>query len=296
MIEGRYLAFDLGAESGRAVVGILENGSMSMEEIYRFETGIVEVAGNSYCSALQCCKEVLHALRIYVQKVGSHVDSIGVDSWGCDFALLDKKGRLLGNPYSYRDAHVTGTSEIIKEKMGISRLYELTGIQMLNINTLNQLIGMTKEEYPMLSACGNMLFIGDFIHYYLTGKIATEFTMLSISQLYNPRKKTYEEEVFQTFGIPYGVKTPIIYPGDLYGRVSEEISLKTGISQETMVVTPAVHDTASAICAVGALPDEKWFVLSSGTWSILGIELDELLINEDPIPEEWEGRICCLKM
>ena len=281
MAEGRYLAFDLGAESGRAVVGTLEQGCMTMVEIYRFETGILEVAGNSYCSALQCCKEVIKALQIYVQKYGPTVDSIGVDSWGCDFALLDKQGRLLGVPYSYRDSQVAGTLEIIQEKMGKDRLYELTGIQMLTINTLNQLIGMGRKEDPLLPVCQNMLFIGDFIHYFLTGNIATEYTMLSISQLYNPEKREYEEEVFQTFGIPEEIKTPIIYPGDIYGIVKEEIHLESGIDAKTKVVTPAVHDTASAICAVGALPDEKWLVLSSGTWSILGIELDELLINEE---------------
>lgn len=281
MIKGRYLAFDLGAESGRAVVGTLENGCMSMEEIYRFETGILEIADKSYCSALQCCKEVLRALQKYVRKYGADVDSIGVDSWGCDFALLDQKGVLLGNPYSYRDGQVIGTDDIIAAKMGVTRLYQLTGIQMLSINTLNQLIGMIRAEDPLLDSCGNMLFIGDFIHYFLTGSIATEHTMLSISQLYNPVKGEYEDEIFRTFGIPEGIKTPIIFPGDIYGKVKEEISAATGISRATQVITPAVHDTASAVCAVGAMPDEKWLVLSSGTWSILGVELDELLINQD---------------
>lgn len=275
-----HLAFDLGAESGRAVVGCLENGTIKMHELYRFNTGTINLGGHVYCSAINCYQNILTALEKYRAEFGTELESLGVDSWGCDYGLLDRENRLLALPYSYRDARVNGTEKIIEEKMGADRLYRLTGIQMLPINTLNQLIGAVREKDPTIALAENMLFIGDLMHFFLTGRIATEYTMLSISQLIDTTKKQYADEVFECFGINPDIKTEIIQAGDLYGMLRQDICEKVGINS-VKVITPAVHDTASGFAAIPAQPEETWYGLSSGTWSILGTEEDRTLITED---------------
>ncbi|MEG2259690.1 MAG: FGGY family carbohydrate kinase, partial [Oscillospiraceae bacterium] len=275
-----HIAFDLGAESGRAVVGELVDGQMQMQEILRFKTGTVKLGEQVYCSAVASYQGIIEALKKFSIEFGAEPESLGVDSWGCDFALLDSKNRLLGLPYSYRDKRVNNTENIIEQKMGAEHLYDLTGIQMLPINTLNQLLGMMRAGDETLQLADNMLFIGDLMHFFLTGRIATEYTMLTISQLYNTAKKRYENEVFDCFGISKKIQTEIIYAGSLYGMLKQEICDKTGI-KSAKVITPAVHDTASGFAAIPAKKGETWYAISSGTWSILGTEEDRVLITDD---------------
>lgn len=276
----RHLAFDLGAESGRAVVGELSAGKMEQYELHRFDTGIIKIGGRTYCSAIESFRGIMESLKKFRREFGSELTSLGVDSWGCDFGLLDGKNRLLGIPYSYRDARVNGTDRIIEQKMGADRLYRLTGIQMLPINTLNQIIGGLAQEDSTFELAENMLFIGDLMHFFLTGEIATEYTMLSISQLYNTAEKRYEGEVFDRFGINKKLQTKIIYAGDVYGTLREEVCEQTGL-KKAKVITPAVHDTVSGFAAIPAREGETWYGLSSGTWSILGTEEDRVLITDD---------------
>ena len=275
----RFLAFDLGAESGRAIVGTLQEGRLSLREIYRFPTGGTRVCGHLFWNVLGFYTHILEGLKQYVFMHGSELDGIGVDTWGVDFGLLDSRGILLANPYHYRDNRNAGTEEIIREKIGDRRLYELTGIQLMSINTVNQLVSMVRDGDPALAAARNILFMGDLLHYFLTGKKMVEYTMATISQLFNPVTGEWEKEIFRALGIPMGLATDVIRAGDVIGPLVEEISQEVGLGP-VAVIAPAVHDTAGAAVAVPTESEEGSAFLSSGTWSIVGLELNRPIINE----------------
>jgi len=274
-----FLAFDLGAESGRAVVGEIRDDKLSLTEIHRFPTGGTKVNGQFHWNVLEFYSQVIKGLKIYVSKYGSKLDGIGIDTWGCDFGLLDGKGNLIGIPYTYRDPRTSETPDIIEEKMGSRELYKLTGIQMLPFNTLNQLISMVESQDPVLSIAENILFIPDLLHYFLTGKKTAEYTIVSISQLYNTVTKQWEPKIFKTFGIPERISTEVIKAGDIIGTLRSDIAKEVGLD-EVPIIAPAVHDTASAAVAVPTSEKENYAFLSSGTWSIVGLELDKPIIND----------------
>ncbi|QGP91605.1 Rhamnulokinase [Neomoorella glycerini] len=275
----RFLAFDLGAESGRAVVGSIKEDRLALTEIYRFPTGGTKINNHLYWDVLGFYSQLLAGLKKYVSEYGSDLDGIGVDAWGVDFGLLDKRGNLLGNPYHYRDAKNEGTMAIIDKKLGLRELYNLTGIQLLQINTVNQLVAMVRDEDPLLPAAENILFIGDLFHYFFTGVKAVEHTVASISQLYNTVTDDWEKKVFAALGIPSKITTRLIRAGDVIGPLKGELAEEVGLN-EVPVIAPAVHDTASAAVAVPAVEDEGWAFLNSGTWSIVGLELDSPVIND----------------
>ncbi len=273
----RFLAFDLGAESGRAVVGSIKEGRLVLTEIHRFPTGGTKINDHLYWDVLGFYSQLLVGLKKYVSEYGSELESIGVDAWGVDFGLLDKRGNLLGNPYHYRDTRNEGTMDIIEKKLGLRELYNLTGIQLLPINTVNQLVAMVRDEDPLLLAAENILFIGDLFHYFFTGVRAVEYTATSISQLYNTVTDDWEKKIFMALGIPPEITTRVIKAGDIIGPLRNEIAEEIGLD-DVQVVAPAVHDTASAAVAIPAVEDEEWAFLSSGTWSIVGLELDSPVI------------------
>ncbi|MGI6777813.1 MAG: rhamnulokinase [Acetivibrionales bacterium] len=276
----RYLAFDLGAESGRAIVGTLENRKLALDEIHRFPTGGMHINGTFRWDIYRLYEEVKEGIKKYVQKYGPEVESIGVDTWGVDFGLLDRKGQLIGIPYHYRDSRTEGTDTIIEEVMGKENLYRCTGIQFLIINTLNQLISMVKSNDPSLEIATDMLFIGDLLHYFLTGRICTEYTVASISQLYDVTEDNWSDKIFNSFKIPDNLKTRIIRAGERIGKVRDDVARETGISENVWVTAPPVHDTASAAVAIPAIGDD-WAYISSGTWSIAGLELEKPVINKE---------------
>ena len=275
----RHLAFDLGAESGRAIVGIFDNGSMTLDEIHRFKTGGHNVNDSSYWDIINIYDELISALKKYSKKYGPELDSLGIDAWGVDFGLLDCNGKLVSMPYTYRDERVNDMDLKIDRIFGKRKLYDSTGIQMLPINTLNQVVGMLNKNDPTLQISDKILFIGDLLHYLLTGEISVEYTGVSISQLYNNIINDWDDEIFNKFNIPEKIQGKVIRAGDFIGYLKKDICRETGISK-VKVIAPAVHDTASASVAVPAGSHEKWAYLSSGTWSIVGIELDSPIIND----------------
>jgi rhamnulokinase len=278
MRSKRILAFDFGAESGRAIVGTLEDGRLSLTELSRFQTGYVEIRGNRLLNVLSYYQQILAGLKKYAQTYGPQLDSIGVDTWGCDFGLLDEQGRLLAIPYSYRDDKNTDTGKIIEEKMGSGKLYSLTGIQMLPINTLNQLIALRERGDAAIENASHLLYLGDLLHYFLTGKITMSYTVNSISQLYDPQKNTWADPVFDTFCLPKRLQRDIIHPGQIVGMLDEQIAKDCGL-EPVPVIAPCIHDTASAaVAAPAAEPNQA--ILSSGTWSIACLDLERIVINE----------------
>jgi rhamnulokinase len=276
-----HLAVDLGAGSGRVIRGrITDNGKIELEELYRFTTQSMPFGGNLTVNIYRIYEEVLRALQVYVRQYGCELGSMGVDTWGSDFGILDKNGKLIGIPVHYRDKRTQGIGSIVEKGIGYCRLYELTSCGRDPAGTLHQLIAMVQKRDASLE-CGKMLlFLGDLLHYFLTGNACSEYTVASFSQLYNIPKNDWEDEVFKIFEIPSGIQPPIVYPGERLGRIKREIADFVGLSQ-TEVIAPAVHDSSCAVLAVPTKSEGDWAFISSGTWSVVGMELDKPIINRN---------------
>jgi len=271
-----HLAFDLGAQSGRAILGELSDNALSIREIYRFPTGITEINGNLYWDIFRIFKEIKVALKICSGICAP--DSIGVDTWGVDFGLLNESGELLGLPFSYRDARTHGAMDAFFKKMSRRDVYFHTGIQLLEINSLFQLEAAMKSTPELLSGASRLLFIPDILNYFLCGAINTEFTIVTTSQLYNPHEKNWDQAIINALGINSGLMQEIIEPGKVLGMLSPKLSSETSM-QGVPVVSVASHDTASAVAAIPA-EGRNWVYISSGTWSLMGIESPFPIIND----------------
>ena len=223
--------------------------------------------------------ELKEGLKQYAIKYGDEPCTMGVDTWGVDFGFIDKNGKLGGIPYHYRDSRTVGTSHIIEEKLGLDRLYDMTGVQQMELNSLNQIIAAKNNNDSSLKNANKMLFIGDILHYFLCGTVKNEYTIATTSNMYNVIDSKWEDRVFNAFKIDKGIQTDISFAGDKLGKIREDLSSEIGISKNCTVVTPAVHDTASAAAAI---PADKGSVayISSGTWSLTGLELDDAIVNE----------------
>ncbi|MEN8158321.1 MAG: rhamnulokinase family protein, partial [Bacteroidota bacterium] len=279
MDKRRYVAFDLGAESGRAVIGSFDKGLLNCKEVYRFPNKGITVGGHQYWNILGIYDQLLEGLKTSVKLVGQGINGIGVDSWGVDYCLIDRLGNLVGNAYQYRDSRTEGTPGIIEAQFGSEQLYRHTGVQMLPFNTLNQLIAASRTGDPTLEIADRLLFIADFLHYCFTGMKVSEFTAATISQLYNNGTGAWDETIFEAFGIPRKIAPEVIQAGTVIGDLKPELARMVGLAT-TRVIAPAVHDTASAAVSIPTTAEDGWAFLSSGTWSIVGLELDGPVMDE----------------
>lgn len=280
MEERQFLAFDLGAESGRALVGILKEDKLVVEEIHRFVNRPVEILGRLYWNVPQIFQEIKEGINKAFSKY-PHIESIGIDTWGVDFGLVTKEGYLAGLPVCYRDHRTDGILEKAFKVMPRERIYELTGIQIMQINTLFQLYSMVLEDSSLFKAAYKLLFMPDLFNFMLTGEMKTEFSIATTSQLYNPIKDSWEEEIFERFRIPIEIMPELEMPGKEIGKISESIRREFNI-KDISVISPCGHDTACAVASVPA-EGEDWAYLSSGTWSLMGVELKEPIINKDSL-------------
>jgi len=276
----KHIAFDLGAESGRAVVGWLEDGKLKMEELHRFPTQGLLVRGTLRWNVYRFYEAILEALRKYAAQYGGHLDSIGVDTWGLDYGLLDDTGDLLELPYHYRDARTAGTDRLVDSRLGNRRVYEITGIQFLICNTLNQLTAAVRDDNRAVREAKGLLFMADLLHYMLGGGLYTEYTVASISQMMDTRSRCWSDEIFDAIGIPRAFQTTIVRAGDCVGTLRDDIAAQTGINGGVMLIAPAVHDTASAAAAVPA-QGKDWAYISTGTWCIAGLETEKPIISDE---------------
>jgi rhamnulokinase len=267
----RFLAFDLGAESGRAVLGSLEDGRLSLRELCRFPNGPVRLLGRDHWNLPGLWEEVQNGIRLCTREAGLAPRSLAVDTWGVDFGLLAADGSLLGLPLSYRGPHTAGAMEDFLGRMTAERVYELTGVQFLPFNTLFQLAALVRDRSPVLDSAAGLLFMPDLFHYLLTGRKSSEFTIASTSQLYNPRTKAWSGELLAALGLPESLMPEVRPPGTILGNISSEAAKATGLASGTPVVATASHDTASAVAAVPA-EGRDWAYISSGTWSLVGVE------------------------
>jgi rhamnulokinase len=281
------LAFDLGASSGRALIGELiamegECPKLAVKEIYRFPNHVVYAGRRMHWDLLRLLQEVKTGIR-QAYREGFQPDTLGIDTWGVDFGLLDASGELIGNPYHYRDQQTNGMIEEITDLIGTEELYRQTGLQNMPFNTIYQLYAMIKFRSPKLDIARHLLMIPDLIAYMLTGRITCEYTAASTTQMLHPDQKTWNKSLMETVGIPLQLFTDPIRPGELIGPLTHEVCEELG-SAPIDVVAVATHDTASAIAAVPAA-GEPFVYLVCGTWSLMGTELTEPLLSKEAI--EW---------
>jgi len=286
----RFLAIDLGAETGRAILGTLEGGRLSLEELHRFPNSAVRLPTGLYWDTLRLFHEIRHALSICGRERKLDLDGIGIDTWGVDFALLGADGALIDNPRHYRD---TRTNGMLEKTFGVApreEIFEETGIQFMPINSLYQLHVMLLGGSPALNAAAKLLFMPDLFNYWLTGEMRAEVSIASTSQFYNPVKKQWASVLLRRLDLPERILPEIVSPGTLLGTLLPEIAEASGLSSNTPVYATACHDTASAVAAVPAEGD-GWCYISSGTWSLMGVEVDAPIINEQSLALNFTNEV-----
>ncbi len=272
----RVLAFDFGASSGRAIIGCFDGDKITLEEVHRFSNDPVSVGGTVYWDVLRLFYEIKQG--IIKAKIAGGFDSIGIDTWGVDFGLIDSEGKLMENPVHYRDARTVGLVDEAFKTMPKEKLYGITGIQFMELNTLFQLISLKKYRPWMLERADKMLFMPDLFGYMLTGKMCAEYSIASTSQLIDLDKRTWSKEILDAFGIKESVFASLVQPGMVLGELSKEVCEECGVDP-VPVISVCGHDTQSAITSVPC-EDGDFAFLSSGTWSLFGTELDKPIVNE----------------
>jgi rhamnulokinase len=273
-----FLAFDLGAESGRAVLGTLEGRTLVLHEVRRFPNAPLSLAGHIHWNVYALFDEMKAAMREAAAAIGGRPTSLGVDTWGVDFGLLAKDGSLLGLPFCYRDHRNAGAMEEYFKIVPRAELYEATGIQFMPFNSLFQIYAMVRERSPLLDAAADLLFMPDLFNFMLTGVKAAEFTIASTSQILDPRARAWIPGLFQAMGLSKDLLQDIVEPGTVLGPLAEDVAAATGLRRVPVVAT-ASHDTAAAVAAVPAEGDD-WAYISSGTWSLVGVEEKAPVISE----------------
>lgn len=279
-----FFAFDLGATSGRSILGTIDKGKLELRELTRFPNSIIRVGEKYYWDIYALYSELKRGLRV-VAAEGIKISAIGIDTWGVDFVFVGKDGTLLGQPRSYRDPYTNGAPEAYFNIVSREEVYRLTGIQIMNFNSLFQIYAAKKESSSALEAADSLLFMPDALSYMLTGKKVCEYTIASTSQMLNPRTKKFEDKLLQAIGVSPELLQPVVMPGEIIGAVTESVMQECGI-ESVPVVAVAGHDTGSAIAAIPTT-DKNFAYLSSGTWSLMGIETDEPIISEASFKENF---------
>ena len=278
MKKYNFLAFDLGATSGRTVLGTLCDGKIETKELTRFPNAIVEVNGKFFWNLLGLYESLKEGLAACA-KEGFTPDSIGIDTWGVDVVPIGKDGSILGMPRAYRDPYTDGAQERYFEVVPREEVYGKTGIQFMNFNTLFQIFAAAKEGYTPITQAERLLFIPDALSYMLTGKQVCEYTIASTSQILNPRTAKLEAKLLEAAGVKADIFPELLMPGNVIAPLTDALATESRIGKVN-VVAVAGHDTASAVAAVPA-ENERFAYLSSGTWSLMGIETREPIINEE---------------
>jgi rhamnulokinase len=275
-----YLGIDVGAESGRVIAGLWDGQRMQLQELHRFpNVGVVMNDGLRW-NVLGLYSEIQNGLAIAARKFGKAIVSVGVDTWGVDFALLSKSGELLGLPYHYRDGRTRGMFQRAFARVPREEIFAATGLQFMEINTLYQLLALQRNSPEILGAAETLLMMPDYINFCLSGVRASEFTIATTSQCVNPRKRAWDLSLLQRLGLPDKIFPEIVPPGSRIGTLRAGLAERTGMGR-IQVVAPAAHDTGSAVAGVPSrhTGSTNWAYLSSGTWSLLGVEVRDALLS-----------------
>jgi rhamnulokinase len=275
----QYLAVDLGASNGRMLAAGWDGNRFALREVHRFDNVPVAVMGHLYWDALRLWGEVKTGISRHVTMTHGSVSGLGVDSWGVDFALLDPDGRLLGNPYHYRDPRTDGVMDDALERVPRASLYEVTGIQLMQINTLFQLYSMVRARDAQLAAADVLLPIPNLFNYWLSGTQAAEYTHASTTQCLDVRERRWATELLAELEIPLGILPSLVEAGSVLGPLRPDVAAEVGLSSPVPVVAVGCHDTASAVVAIPGL-DSKSVYISSGTWSLMGVERQGPVVTE----------------
>ncbi|MBA7539065.1 Rhamnulokinase [subsurface metagenome] len=272
----KFLAIDLGAESGRVIVGDVSK----MEIIYRFPNNFVRVKDSIFWDILGIFNEIKRGLKEAFKKYPNQIISIGIDTWGVDHVLLDNDGDLLGNPYHYRDKRTDNIMEEVFRIIPKKEIFTETGIQFMQLNTIYQLYSFARKKPQIFENTKYFLTIPDLLNYWLTGIIKNEYSIATTTQLYNPIKKDWSTKILNKLGFKKEIFGEIIMPGIKIGKLLPAVAREIGADSEVMVVAPACHDTGSAVAAVPVEDNINYAYISSGTWSLLGIETPKPIIND----------------
>ena len=272
-----YLAFDLGASSGRAVLGRFDGRRLELEEIHRFENGPVRILDRLHWNPVDLFAHLKASLAACAAR-NVKLDGVGIDTWGVDFGLLSRSGELLGLPYHYRDRRTRGMLDEAFKRVPRSEIYAATGIQFMELNTAYQLLAASIETPEIFSVADKLLFMPDLLNYWLTGRAQSEYTIASTSQLFRADGTGWAVDLIEKLGLPTHIFQDVISPATKIGPLLPSIAEDTG-HRGVNVIAPACHDTGSAVAAVPAQGD-NWAYISSGTWSLIGVELEEPICNE----------------
>ena len=277
----RYLAIDLGAESGRGVVGTLNGDRLTLDEVHRFPNAPVRLFESLYWDAPGLFFQIKQAIGIAA--ASGSLAGVAIDSWAVDYGLVASRpnGSLIGLPYHYRDGRTDGVMERAFEIVPRREIFEKTGIQFLQFNTLYQLLAAKEEQPRLLEAAERLLMIGELFTYFLTGRAVAEFTNATTTQLYDPRRGKWAADLFSRFELPLELMPEIVAPGTVVGQLLASVAEEVG-SERVPVIVPAVHDTGSAVAGVPA-QGKDWAFISSGTWSLVGVEVERPVINQESL-------------
>ena len=280
MSQKVFLGIDLGAESGRVMAGLWDGKTIQLEELHRFPNGGVMFGDSLRWNTVGLWSEIQNGLALAGKKFGKSVASVGADTWGVDFALLSKSGELLGLPFHYRDARTRGILTRTFSRVPREEIFAATGLQFMELNSLYQLIALRQASPEILAAAETLLFMPDLLHYLLSGARVAEFTIATTSQCVNPKQRAWANDLLKKFDIPAKIFPDIVPPGSRIGTLRAGLAERTGLGAINVVV-PAAHDTGSAVAGVPARYAGKpnWAYLSSGTWSLLGVEVQEALLS-----------------
>ena len=273
-----FLAFDLGASSGRSILGTIDQGRLKIRELTRFPNQVLQIGNHLHWNIYSLFERLKEGL-VAAKNEEVEITSIGIDTWGVDFVLLAEDGSILGAPYAYRDCQTTGIPEKYFEIIPREKVYDLTGIQVMNFNSIYQLYALHLAGNSLLKAATGILFMPDALAYMLTGNKVVEYTIASTSQILNPRTKKFEALLLEKAGVSPSVLGEIVMPGHVIGTLRDDIASESELGKIN-VVAVAGHDTAAAVAAVPAT-NENFAYLSSGTWSLMGIEVKDAIINEE---------------
>jgi rhamnulokinase len=288
-----YLAVDLGAESGRVMVGKVGDGKLALVEVHRFSNGPIDKGGSLRWDFDALLGNIKTGLAKAVKACEGEVAAIGVDTWGVDYGLVDENGKLVGLPYCYRDSRNEGKMEKAAEIMGRREIYESSGIQFMPFNTVYQFMADKEVNAEGVAKAAKAILIPDLVSYMLCGEVYTEYTIGSTTGLMDMRTGKWSEAIFEKLGLDMGLMPEVRQPCSVAGKLNGELAAEFGCG-EVPVVAVGAHDTASAVAAVPAVDDRKWAYLSSGTWSLMGVEVDEPVINDATYEYSFtnEGGVC----
>ncbi|MGB2807968.1 MAG: rhamnulokinase family protein [Sedimentisphaerales bacterium] len=282
----KYIAVDLGAESGRVMLGSISADKLALEEVHRFSNGPIEEGGTLRWDFEGLLSEIKTGIGKAVKQAGGGVSGIGVDSWGVDFGLLDADGKLIEKPYHYRDSRTNAMMDRAFELMGKREIYESTGIQFMQLNSLYQVLAMRLANSEALAKTKQLIFIGDLFSYFLCGQAFGEYSLASTSQMMDMKTGQWSKAIFDELSLPIDIMPDIVETGTVVGQLTETIADELGCSRIPVIAT-ASHDTASAVAAVPAEQDNNWAYLSSGTWSLMGVEVPEAIVNDKTFQYEF---------